>query len=50
VEGRPGLVIEPSGRLSGALVLTFAGDHIVGIELIAQPERLRALDIATLDV
>ena len=50
VEGRPGLVIAPSGRLSGALVLTFAGDHIVGIELIAQPERLRALDIATLDV
>jgi RNA polymerase sigma-70 factor (ECF subfamily) len=49
VNGSPGIVLAPFGRLSGALAFTFEGDRIVRMDLVADPERLRALEIATLD-
>jgi RNA polymerase sigma-70 factor (ECF subfamily) len=49
VDGRAGLVLAPRGRLSQALAFTYRGDRIVGVELVADPERLRAPAIAAID-
>jgi RNA polymerase sigma-70 factor, ECF subfamily len=49
VNGVPGLVMAPGGRLVVALAFTFAEDRITGIDVIADAERLAALDIALLD-
>lgn len=49
LDGRPGLVMAPRGRLLRAIVFSFAGDRISGIEVIADPARLRRLDIAVPD-
>jgi RNA polymerase sigma-70 factor, ECF subfamily len=55
VNGAPGLVMAPGGRLVVALAFTFAenggdgGDKITGIDVIADAERLASLDIALLD-
>ena len=51
VNGAPGLVMAPGGRLVVALAFTFAEDgegRITGIDVIADPERLAGLDIAVL--
>jgi RNA polymerase sigma-70 factor (ECF subfamily) len=48
VNGVPGLVMAPGGRLVVALALTFSEDQITGIDVIADPERLAGLDIAVL--
>src|SRR5690242_13078711 len=51
VNGAPGLVMAPGGRLAGALAFTFAEDgegKITGIDVIADPERLAGLDLAVL--
>jgi RNA polymerase sigma-70 factor (ECF subfamily) len=55
VNGAPGLVMAPGGRLVVALAFTFAenggdgGDKITGIDVIADAGRLASLDIALLD-
>ncbi|MEU0570401.1 hypothetical protein ABZ297_34125 [Nonomuraea sp. NPDC005983] len=48
VNGAVGLAIVPQGRLIGALGLTFKHDKIAIIEMIADPERLRHVDLAAL--
>jgi len=54
VNGAPGLVMAPGGRLVVALAFTFAedaedgGGKITGIDVIADAERLAGLDIAVL--
>lgn len=49
VDGAVGVVVAPGGRLLVALALTIEGDAIVEIDVIADPARLRRLDIAVLD-
>ena len=49
VNGAPGLIMAPRGRLMIALALTFSGDKISQIDVIADPDRLAALDLALLD-
>jgi RNA polymerase sigma factor (sigma-70 family) len=44
-----GLVFGPGGRLSRAAILKVVGEKIVEAELIADPERLRRLDLSVLD-
>jgi RNA polymerase sigma-70 factor (ECF subfamily) len=48
VDGAIGIIVAPGGRL--ATVLAFEiGEHIRGIEIITEPDRLRRLDLAVLD-
>jgi len=49
VNGSPGLVMAPHGRLVWALAFTFAGDTITSIEVIAEPSHLRRVDISVLE-
>jgi RNA polymerase sigma factor (sigma-70 family) len=49
VNGSPGLVMAPRGRLVLALAFTYSGDRISQIDVIADPGRLAALDLAVLD-
>ena len=49
LNGEPGLIMAPRGHLVRALVFTFAGDTITSIEVIAEPARLRQLDISVLE-
>ncbi|MFF2957684.1 sigma-70 family RNA polymerase sigma factor [Streptomyces sp. NPDC057963] len=49
VDGTGGIVVAPYGRLSLVLAVTVEDDRITGYELIADPERLRGLDLAVLD-
>jgi RNA polymerase sigma-70 factor (ECF subfamily) len=49
INGTPGLVMAPRGRLVLALVFTYSGDKISQIDVIAEPGRLEALDLAVLD-
>ncbi|MFF7242630.1 sigma-70 family RNA polymerase sigma factor [Embleya sp. NPDC008237] len=46
VDGRPGIVIAPSGRLFAALRLTIEAGRITRIEVIADPTRLTGLPLA----
>ncbi|WP_409184551.1 sigma-70 family RNA polymerase sigma factor [Amycolatopsis sp. VS8301801F10] len=46
VDGVPGLVLAPRGRLAVVLKFAFDGDLIAGIDVISAPERLRGLEIA----
>lgn len=46
VDGAVGLLVAPRGRLVTALTFTVSGDQITGYELIADPARLRQLDLA----
>jgi len=46
LDGAVGLVHAPGGRLVRALAFTFAGDRVTGLEVIGDPERLRALEVA----
>ena len=48
VNGAPGLVMAPGGRLVVALAFTYSEDRITGIDVIADPGRLAGLDIAVL--
>src|SRR5689334_11684256 len=48
VNGAPGLVMAPGGRLVVALAFTFAEDRTPGIDVTADPERLAGLDLAVL--
>jgi RNA polymerase sigma factor (sigma-70 family) len=49
VNGAVGIVVAPRGRLFGVLGFTIARGRIVEIEVIADPERLRQLDLAVLN-
>lgn len=46
VDGAPGIVVAPQGRLFSVFRLTFEGERITAMEMIADPERLRGLDLA----
>jgi RNA polymerase sigma factor (sigma-70 family) len=46
VDGAPGLIVAPRGRLELALAFGVDGGRIVEIDVIADPERLRELDLA----
>ena len=46
LNGSPGFVMAPRGRLARAAVFSFAGDKIVRIEVIADPARLRGLHVS----
>jgi len=49
VNGAPGIIVAPRGRLFLALVFTIARGKIVEIDVVADPARLRQLDLAVLD-
>ena len=49
VNGAPGLIMAPRGHLLIALAFTFSGDKISQIDVIGDPDRLAALDLALLD-
>jgi RNA polymerase sigma-70 factor (ECF subfamily) len=49
VEGAVGIVVAPGGRLLLVLEVAFAGDTISEIEVIADPDRLSAIQLAVLD-
>jgi RNA polymerase sigma factor (sigma-70 family) len=49
VNGEVGVVVAPRGRLLMVLGFTISGGKIVEIDAIADPERLRQLDLAVLD-
>jgi RNA polymerase sigma factor (sigma-70 family) len=49
VNGAPGLVMAPRGRLVVALAFTFGEDQITGIDVIADPGRLAALHLGVLE-
>ena len=49
LNGSPGLVMAPHGHLLRAMVFTFAGNRIAGIEVMSDPARLHGLDISVLD-
>ncbi len=49
VNGSVGLVTAPRGRLFLVLGYEFGGDRITGIDVIADPDRLRDLDLAVLE-
>jgi RNA polymerase sigma-70 factor (ECF subfamily) len=46
VDGAPGIVWAPRGRLALVLAFTVTGDKISAIDIIGDPERLEALDLA----
>ena len=43
-----GLVVAPRGRLLVVLAFTFADGKIIAIDVVTDPQRLRALDLAVL--
>jgi RNA polymerase sigma factor (sigma-70 family) len=49
VDGAPGLIVAPRGRLLVALIPTIAHGKIVAIDVIGEPERLRRLEVAVLE-
>jgi RNA polymerase sigma-70 factor (ECF subfamily) len=49
VEGTVGLVVASRGRLLIAVTLAVEGERITAYEVIADPVRLRGLDLAVLE-
>jgi RNA polymerase sigma-70 factor (ECF subfamily) len=49
VNGAVALVMAPQGRLTLVLAFTITEDRITEIDVIAEPDRLRGLDLAVLD-
>ncbi len=49
INGAVGVVVAPRGRLLMALAFTIEGDQVVSIDVVAEPDRLRQLDLAVLD-
>jgi RNA polymerase sigma-70 factor (ECF subfamily) len=50
LDGNPGLVMAPRGRLARAIAFTFSGDKISKVEVIGDPERLRRMDVSVLEI
>jgi RNA polymerase sigma factor (sigma-70 family) len=48
VDGRVGVVLAPRGRLQRVLLFTFADGRIANAEIVADPARLRHLDLSVL--
>ena len=48
INGSPGIVMAPAGRLALVLAFTIPDDKITQIEVIADPDRLAQLDLAVL--
>jgi hypothetical protein len=46
VNGAAGLVVAAQGRPLSVMAFTVAGGRIVEIDILADPERLRRLDLA----
>jgi len=49
VDGSVGIIVAPSGKLFMALRCKVAAGKIVGMDVIADPDHLRRLDVAVLD-
>ena len=49
VNGNVGFIVALQGKLRLAISLTYKGDRIAGIDLIANPERLEKLDISVIE-
>ena len=49
VNGAPGAVVAPGGRPYAVIGFTVRGGRIVEMDILADPERLRELDLAVLD-
>jgi RNA polymerase sigma-70 factor (ECF subfamily) len=49
LDGALGLVIAPHGKLARVLQIEFAGDRIVRIDVLSDPELLAGIEIAVLD-
>ena len=49
VNGAPGLVMAPRGRLMVVLAFTIVDDLITSIDVIADQQRLRGVELAVLD-
>jgi hypothetical protein len=49
VNGTAGLVVAPEGQPFSVLGFTVSGGRIVEIDILADPERLRQLDLGVLD-
>jgi RNA polymerase sigma factor (sigma-70 family) len=49
IDGVPGLVVAPGGKLVRAVTFSFAGNTITQIEVLGDPARLGELEIALLD-
>ena len=49
VNGAPGLIAAPDGQPTSVLGVTIRGGKIVEIDVLADPERLRQLDLTVLD-
>lgn len=48
VDGSVGLIVAPRGRLARVLMFGFGDDKVARVEVVADPARLRALEIAVL--
>lgn len=48
INGSIGLIVAPHGKLSRAVIFSFADTRVTHVEVIADPTRLRDLDIAAL--
>ena len=46
VNGAAGLVVAPHGRLSAVLAFTITRGRIVELDILADPQRVRHLDLA----
>jgi hypothetical protein len=49
VNGAAGVVVAPGGRPVAVMAFTITGGRIVEIDVLADPARLRRLDLAVLD-
>jgi RNA polymerase sigma-70 factor (ECF subfamily) len=49
VNGTVGVVTAPAGRTASIMAFTIVADRIVEIDILADPERIAALDLAALD-
>jgi hypothetical protein len=49
VNGAVGLVFVAGGRLSRALSFSIVNGKIVAVEIVAEPDRLKQLDLAVLE-
>jgi len=49
IDGSVGVIVAPAGRLRNVLRLGIADGRITAIEIIAEPSRLRGLDLALLE-
>jgi RNA polymerase sigma factor (sigma-70 family) len=48
VDDAVGIVVAPNGRLAIVLLFTVAGEKITGIDIVAEPDRLRGFHLAVL--